>query len=114
MPVIQRLNRGAVPSATPCHTKSEASLPCRSRGAVANANPAAVLFNKLHARFFQAAAYYVKGGAPRLMTASFQLTNRDDTDFRFIRELLLAPIQKPPGSSALGRGNHSRGVPQSS
>jgi hypothetical protein len=76
-----------------------------------DANSAAILFNKFRARFFQAAAYYVERGAPGLMMAGLQLTNRHDAHFRFVRELLLTPIQQCSGSSALGRGNHAHQVP---
>jgi hypothetical protein len=90
------------------------SLPSRSRDAEPDANSAAILFNKLHARFFQAAAHYVERGAPGLMMAGLQLTNRHVAHFRFVRELLLTPIQQSSRSSALGRGNHAHQVPQSS
>ena len=52
----------------------------------------AILFNEFHPGCFQAAADHLKRRVPRLMPAGFQLTDRDDTDFRFICELLLTPV----------------------
>jgi hypothetical protein len=68
-----------------------------------------ILVDKLDARGFKCAPYYVKGGLSGFVHPGLQLAHRYDPNFRFVSEFLLAPVEEPSCGSALCGGNHPDG-----
>jgi hypothetical protein len=66
-----------------------------------------VLVNKFDACRFESSSDYVNCGPSWLVCRGLKLTNGYDSDGGFVSKLLLAPIKKPAGSSALFGRDHN-------
>ena len=78
----------------------------RDRIAEPDARPSPVLIDEFDAGGLKSSPYDIERGSTWLVRATLELAHGDNADRGLVSEVLLTPIEKAPGGSALIRRDH--------